>query len=395
MWSLLIASAVLVLIASLTFPLWARPLHRQLSAITLAGKNLPVPTGPFGVARIALTVSIGDARAGRAMPLDVWYPSTTRGSPQQRPGAAVVGLGVMQQAQAGAATGAPPISSGATLPLLIYAPGWNGRRDDKTFALADLASHGYVVAAVDDIGHGAPNSDLGTFDATSEEAFRRTLASAELRLELMVARVSKALDGLAAATDRTGQLAPLAGAIDFRRVGILGFSFGGSVAAEVGVRDPRFSAIVNMDGWLFGRAAAAALEKPYLVFNSDFPTLVADAAGAHVARRLNAQLTITDRERQRRQAARDDSYMLFLSDVDHSDLTDSLFSPSLADYIKRWNRPWADRLRLGAMVDSYLVSFFDWHLRGARSRPPAMENPAPLSGVTRLRATEAAHRARP
>lgn len=401
---LLAVPVALALVAALTPSLWRRPLIRLLSEITLAGtKDLPLPSGPFGVGRVTLTVPLGNAGAAHQMPVDIWYPSTLHASPDQRPGAGVVGLGFMQRARAGATSKASPISTHATLPLLVYVPGWNGPRNDSTFAMANLASHGYVVAAIDDVGHrgpafrkpdGANDEDLGGFDATSEGAFARTLASAERRLEWMVARVAKAIDGLAWA-DKTGQLAHLAGSIDFERVGILGFSFGGSVAAEIAVRDPRFSVAVNMDGWLFGSAASTPVQKPYLVFNSDFPSIIADAAGAHVARRLNAQLTITDRELQRRQAGRHDSYMLFFSNVDHGDFTDSLFSPSVTDYLKRWNRSWADRRRLGDTIDAYLVSFFDWHLRGVRSRPLAVENPAPSSGVSRLPYTPAQLRAGP
>src|SRR5262249_15725190 len=62
----------------------------------------------------------------------------------------------------------------------------------------------------------------------------------------------------------------LQGRIEVKRVGFVGYSFGGSVAAESPFLDSRIAAVVNMDGSLFGRATQGPVRVPYMILHSDF-----------------------------------------------------------------------------------------------------------------------------
>ncbi len=390
-----VLAAVSLLLGYSTVYSWARAVYRAMPQITIAGSVLPSPSGPFGVGRSTISVPLtaSNSAASRHMLVDLWYPTSRRDAPAQRPGAGVVGMGLNQRARAGAEVGAPVATASTPFPLLVYAPGWGGPRHDNTFALANLASHGYVVAAIDDIGFAPIDREEGretgldvvAFDLSSDEAVRRTMTAANTRLKLMSARVSATLDGLAA-LDKTGGVPLSRGSIDHSRAGMLGFSFGGAVAAESALGEPRLIAVANLDGTLYGDAAATIIAKPYLVLNSDVPSLEADATSSIAARRNNARLDLADRAQLLLQARRSDTIALLFKQVDHVDFMDALFSPSLTSYLKHWRRTSTDRLRLQEIQDSYLLAFFDWHLRGLRHRPLLSQNPPPFPGVEFLAA---------
>lgn len=388
-WLLTIV-ALIALLAIATWSSWSQPLHSRMSEINIAGSQLPHPTGPFGVGRTTLRLPAEPGSTGKSTVIlvDLWYPSATIGRPEQRPGAGIKGLGLSQVAHAGAAIDAPAAPAGAdaqTFPLLLYAPGWNGARNDNTFLFANLASHGYVVTTMDDIGRPdaspaiANEEDIGDFDLSSEGDLKRSLAYANRRLTLMTERVSFTLDALNR-LDRAGKLGTLSGRIDHKRVGMIGFSFGGAVAAECALTEPRILAAVNMDGWLFGTSAHTLIEKPYLIFNSDYPALSGDLISAKPRRHYMAELTRIDRNQQLRQAERPETTALLFRRHDHSDFTDELFSPALTGYIKRWQRTQKDRLRMRATLDSIVLAFFERHLQ-----VPAHPTPLPrFQGVEPL-----------
>jgi hypothetical protein len=54
------------------------------------------------------------------------------------------------------------------------------------------------------------------------------------------------------------------GRLKLNRLGMLGYSFGGAVAAEVCWKDKRFRAGVDLDGSLFGEVAESGINQPLL-----------------------------------------------------------------------------------------------------------------------------------
>lgn len=148
-------------------------------------------------------------------------------------------------------------------PLLIYMPGFQGVSSDNDPLLRELASYGYVVAAIDDVARdrpAAPESAAraairrGDIDYSTLESYRASRRLLSDRAAMSADKLITVLDGLiaAAAADQ------LPVAVDLGRIGAIGFSFGGTAATEALVRDPRIRAAINMDGGLFGPAAPSA-----------------------------------------------------------------------------------------------------------------------------------------
>ncbi len=123
---------------------------------------------------------------------------------------------------------APP--SPGHFPLVLYSGGKGSRADDNVELAEFLASHGYVVATVPQLG-------------TSEDDF--ALGSSPKEIELHVADFEAALDALRALPN-----------IDFDRIAAAGHSAGGEAAAELAMRHPNIRAVVGLDA-SFGMTSGA------------------------------------------------------------------------------------------------------------------------------------------
>src|ERR1700724_198161 len=89
-------------------------------------------------------------------------------------------------------------------PILLYAP-WNGGvRDDNASTAAELASHGYVVMAIDDVDLDplpptAPDDwQPLTYDLSSAEALKTTLRIGDRKVRRQAETALTALDRLKA-----------------------------------------------------------------------------------------------------------------------------------------------------------------------------------------------------
>jgi predicted dienelactone hydrolase len=113
-------------------------------------------------------------------------------------------------------------------PILLYAP-WNGgAKDDNASTAAELASHGYVVMAIDDIDRD-PRSPTATddwqpltLDFSSAEAFQTTLRIGDRKVRRQAEKALTALDRLKACAN-----ADWRARINSTGLGSLAFPLGG------------------------------------------------------------------------------------------------------------------------------------------------------------------------
>jgi predicted dienelactone hydrolase len=144
-----------------------------LVAGTLDTGALPAVTGPYSVGRVTVECTdrsriepLAEDHGYRTLVVDIWYPAEgTSGAParyldvaafEQAIGAA----GTRRQlapaydvikdgrVQTHAVVNAPFAGSIGRAPVLIFSPGGGMVREVYAAQLADLASHGYIVAAI-------------------------------------------------------------------------------------------------------------------------------------------------------------------------------------------------------------------------------------------------------
>jgi dienelactone hydrolase len=269
-------------------------------------------------------------------------------------------------------------------PLVLYAPGWGGTRNDNTALAATLASHGFVVAAIDDVIHDPAELDTSTRDRhvretvmqIGDEAQRaRSVGTFNARLALEARKSSAVLDALLA----TGTLDVAGVDVDPRRVGMLGASFGGAAAVEAALADRRFRAVINLDGWLRGRALTAVLDVPFANFNSTRgvpdPAILSAANANAVQRFLAARNGETNDFIQRQIAARSDALDISIAGANHGDYTDEVYDPQRWQQWRPWRRQMIAPGRMHEVMDAYVAAFFGAHL-GGRAAPWITQSPS-------------------
>ena len=238
--------------------------------------HVPPPTGPFhvGTYSIALTDPARrdpqDAKHARSLVIQLWYPTPDQGrrAPYMSPAVAkflAKSAGVRPELLEGvkldATLDAAPLRRKAGWPVVLFSPGYGVERELYTGLTVDLASHGYVVVALDHPPATPASSSSQT--AMSSSHARRWISQRLSRFALPTHVLSspKSPDSI----DRQ----VFSGDLDLARVGMFGHSLGGAAAASTMLVDPRVRAGANMDGLLFEPARTRGLSRPFLLMNAD------------------------------------------------------------------------------------------------------------------------------
>ncbi|MBN6056770.1 hypothetical protein JYK22_32885 [Nonomuraea sp. RK-328] len=253
----------------------------------------PEPSGPYAVG----TTVVQWTDTGRAEPatsrrddlrvvvVQLWYPASGVTRAAGRAGylgrtereartvargmAAYLGmpglvLDQLPRATTRSVAGAP--AADGRFPVVLFSPGLGGVRTQNTAWAEELASRGYVVAALD---HPYDSAVVTLADgrvirtrvaATGDPAEddRRAAAwtavrAADLRFVLTrLGRLDRGEDPdpLAARRDGGGEAAgSLAGRLDTGRAAVTGHSLGGAAALMAAREDPRFAAVIDIDGY--------------------------------------------------------------------------------------------------------------------------------------------------
>ncbi|WP_283135856.1 alpha/beta hydrolase family protein [Rhizohabitans arisaemae] len=388
-----VLGAALVACPPLTGPAAARiapagaaqgPGGDQASPVRL---TLPGPTGPFRVGTVSLHLvdrSRPDpwvpGKQSRELMVQLWYPARTTAAHPRAPWLSPkIAEAVLAAVPAGTVTlpvthgrvGAPLHRGPRPWPVVLYSHGFATERASGTALVQDLASHGYVVAAVDHTYDAAavefPGGRVETHAAsTPPPDFDKP--DDPVAVKAVAARLADTryvLDRLAALNRGHHVPVPggLRGALDLSRAGMFGHSLGGATAAAAMHADPRVKAGANLDGSVFGPVLRDGLNRPFLQVGSSEHRRDNDPSWAALWPRL-----------------RDWRLELRLDGSGHNSFTDMqvllrqhpLGTPAaqIDEMIGTIDGP-----RSMVIQRRYLRAFFDRHLRG---RPaPLLDGPSP------------------
>ncbi|MGB7539906.1 MAG: hypothetical protein WBM17_15285 [Anaerolineales bacterium] len=330
------------------------------AAIPLALPFHPIPeaTGPYAVGTIVyawkdtsrLETYTDDPSDFRELPVGIWYPV-------DKPAPAAPG-----------AVGIAPVSSAqAAYPLLVFSPGAFGPRDSNISTYQELASHGYIVAAIDHTYQtpyaGFPDGRTilisPQFMQEAQAQGRTALTSPEENARILSGWISLRLADLRFVMDRLEEIhknsgqGPLAGRMDLQRIGWIGHSLGGTSIAEFCREDARCQAALDLDGPLAGdrlSADEAPFPKPLMLMYSG--VLYSDSKYHDLI------YTASDKAFQR---ATHPAYALVISGAGHMNFTDlPLLSPVLAAALGTGP---INPDRCIRIVNTYALAFFDKHLK--------------------------------
>ncbi len=326
------------------------------------------PLGPETVQRASLILPV-PGEEGRSIGMDLWFPAS---------GPAVAGE---ELTGCGGLLGLP-LADKEPRSLLLYMAHFKGTRNDNASRMEVLASHGYIIAALDDIG-----ADHDGLAASAAEAaswvhewptqmlpeFEEVVGYRMIRAGMAARKGLHALDSLAACA-ASDPASPWSKAVDYEQVGFMGFSFGGAAASEAAALDPRIAAVANIDGSLYGRSFFEGFDAPNLYLLNDEPLKGPDDFGSRDSfAKLKARFKARDLQQIAELAARPGSGGYRINGTEHASFTEALFD---AHASRRWL--FNDPIASFDTTNAYLLDFFDMHLRGTTPQligQPTTDNP--------------------
>ncbi|MFJ8645010.1 alpha/beta hydrolase family protein [Streptomyces sp. NPDC093546] len=248
----------------LALPRPTGPLPVGRDTLHLVDPGRPDPWVPQAGARELMVSLYYPARPGRGRTAPYMTTAEARAFLEDRDLAATVPAETLGGTRTHARPGAAPVRG--TFPLVVLSPGFTVNRATLTLLAEDLASRGYVVAAVDhaheSVGTAFPGGRLLTCAACDKVREAGYGAVPRVRAQ----DVSFLIDRL------TGRHPAWrhARVIDRTRIGMAGHSVGGASAAATMARDPRLRAGANLDGGFFDTVPAGGLGgRPFLAMGTE------------------------------------------------------------------------------------------------------------------------------
>jgi predicted dienelactone hydrolase len=267
---------------------------------------LPPPTGPFAVGKTTVhwtdesrVEPLSPIHEPRELMVDIWYPAEPSNAapadymdaPAYEKAMGADGFQnffreasetLRQGVKTHAFVAAPYARSAKQSPVLIFSPGGGMVREVYAAQLEDLASHGYVIAAIshpyDAILTIFPDGRQIAYSDKRWPVTPSVEGEANLNeLEWLANDIRFVLDELTRADLAASSALPFAGHLDLSRVGTFGHSFGGIAAAHACQLDRRFKACLNEDGViakrpLFLDARGWAMDQAFMLILHDPPT---------------------------------------------------------------------------------------------------------------------------
>ena len=246
--------------------------------ILLPVPNVSAPSGPYpvGTQTFVLTdVSRRELYSGkdesRRIMLQVWYPAAPEPDTPHAPwmnnapvyaceiskffGFPAFFLDHLELVRTPAYQNAQLEPSGSAHPVILFSHGWSGFAAQNTGQAMELASHGYVVAAIQHTygavvtvfpdGEIAPNNPEALPDDVPDDEYD---TAAHLLADQWAGDMAYALEFLEEqSTDQTSQFFSV---IDLNSVGVYGHSTGGGAAIQFCGTDARCKSLLGMDPFM-------------------------------------------------------------------------------------------------------------------------------------------------
>ncbi len=246
---------------------------------------LPVPTplppsGPFAIGTRTMELTDPSRKEiysgkdeARKFLIEIWYPAMPPASGIKpapwMPEAKIVAPAIadyinlphffldhLTLAKSSAYADIPANRSAGMFPVLIFSHGWNGFRQQSTFLMQELASHGYIVVAMEHPygarltvfpdGSLAANNPAALPKGKPDDEYE---AAGRILVNQWAGDISYALDTLAKINqnDPAGQLS---GLLNLNKVGVFGHSTGGGATIQFCGIDPRCKAGLTLDAFM-------------------------------------------------------------------------------------------------------------------------------------------------
>ncbi len=258
-------------------------------------------------------------------------------------------------------------------PLVVFSHGATGLRGSNESLMRELASHGYVAAAIDHTHHSLYAtdedgrrtwvnlgflSDVGTEDPNADK--ERSFQLYQEWMALRTADISFVIDRLLAEAATT-DVALGRALIDQTRIAVAGHSLGGSAAAAMGRLRPDVRAVIALEAPLLGEITGVQ-EGEFTWLGSPYPVpllnIYSDSSWSHLGEwsqyAANHALLATENG---------ETHNHHLAGVGHFGLTDLALSSPLLTRLMDGRRSEPNAATVLETVNRLSLAFLDDNLR--------------------------------
>ncbi len=283
-----------------------------------------------------------------------------------------------------------PDTDNGTYPLVVFSHGAFGYYQSNFSTYEELASNGYVVAALDHPHHSFFTTDtqgstiivdrsfidevmhINDADSTEEQIFNTTKEWMKLRVDdenfvldtIEDAKKSGTLNN-AWYTEQADDVLNVLKMTDTEKIGLMGHSLGGATSTSVGRERSDIDAVIDLDGTMLGERISVTdgkydyYDEPYPVPILDF-TKEQDYNDREQYEIENAYAYVNDYVIEN---AKDGRTVVF-SGVLHMDFTDlPLISPTLASMLDEGQSE-VDNTEFMTLINGIVLNWFDYYLKG-------------------------------
>ncbi|MDI6104172.1 acetylhydrolase [Actinoplanes sp. NEAU-A12] len=261
---------------------------RSAPATGPARLTLPPPTGPYPIGTVPLHLvdrgrpnPVAGPSRYRELMVSVWYPACATGRhpltswlPDAPMRALLESAGfdpaVVTAPRTAGHLSAPVRPANGRLPVVVYSHGAHDHRSDTTITVQELASHGYAVVTVDHT-HDAftefPDGRVGV--PLDDPALTPWDFAADIRFVLD--RIADLAAGRNPDIEQRPLPAGLGTALDTGRIGVFGWSKGGTATALAMIGDERIRAGLSIDGPMQSQPpVSGGLDRPFMMMTAEF-----------------------------------------------------------------------------------------------------------------------------
>jgi len=266
--------------------------------------ELPAPGGPYAIGTLLMDWTdpereetwTDDPSDRRRLVVQFWYPSVER--PLRVPAPYVLRYPQMRESldrywlqpfptmPTHAALEPPVLETEGRLPVVLFSHGMNSARTLYSALAEDLASHGYVVAAIDHphwgpgvafedgarVGYDESMPGMMTLGADRMDERVQEGIATMADDQAFVARMLPTMAG-----DRRVNVRRLARQMDLDHVAVAGHAMGGMAAVRATYTYAFFSAAVTLDGYAWNAAGVSPLGSPVAPCAKPLLVLLSDA----------------------------------------------------------------------------------------------------------------------
>jgi predicted dienelactone hydrolase len=280
-------------------------------------------------------------------------------------------FGYLKYVTTNAIRAAPAADDTGSYPVLIFLEGFTGVRQQNTFQVEELVSHGYIVAAIDQPGAAAvvvfpdgrqvaanPRTRALVYQSIRPVEPAPTLNGHSFKDGMIPYFAQDAiftLDQLTA-LNQADPNAILTGRLDLQRVGVFGISLGGIVAGDACLRDPRLRACWVGDAALSADVVRSGLKQPTMWISRGIETMHREGWS-----QIDIDLTQTSM-RAVYEKLPGDGYLVLVPGMFHLNLLDTPYYSPLTSLLGMTGP--INAQRAFNIINAYSLAFFDQHLKG-------------------------------